>query len=203
MGINMLSLSNWIKIRIWFPKHNGGENVGHVSIETKNHYISLWPPGRKTELLTQIFSGNQRLEWFTLEKDLLAENRLPDYSCMLYKLDVPRLEKKFCELKPKIKAWSLAGNYGKIVGHVTHSCSSLVYDLLKEAGIKSLTFLGIGTNLIPSPHNIFTICRDAKAAELVKYPESKQLDMEHRLNYDAKDDLSRYPVVNAIKSFQK
>lgn len=37
-------LQKGVLVRVWSSAVSGGQNVGHVSLQTNHDYISFWPP---------------------------------------------------------------------------------------------------------------------------------------------------------------
>ena len=125
-----------VRIRVW--RASGGvqpRRFGHVSIEIKNHYISLWPLGVKSVL----FKSNRHFK-SNYEDDFGEESKdPPEFVVSLYGLDAKKMELTFASYRKQVTQWSLLGPSTPL-GRESHSCASLVYDVLRAGGIENLMF---------------------------------------------------------------
>lgn len=132
-----------VSVHIWLPDRG---SVGHVSLETKKIYASLWPEGDaiKPEIKWNSFEGSFVP---TLEKDIIANgnviNRVhhpknPDSTIVIKGLDSDRIDDKFTRLKNGDTKWALIGDNRLFLKGGIHSCASLVMLLLKEGGLENI-----------------------------------------------------------------
>jgi hypothetical protein len=142
-------------------------NIGHVSIETRDLYASLWPRGINiTNKLKPQRSDHQD---HTPETDQIAEARAPDLTVDLHTLEVEKIN---IELERFVKLGSvyhLLGSNPYLKNLGAHSCSSLAYHLLSAGGIHKL---GIKTHVIRdyivvTPNNLATLVVEAQTKEEV------------------------------------
>lgn len=134
-----------VVVRIWVSAgnpHVHGENVGHISIETPNRYISLWPR-QATALLaaakdvdgTGVFKPISH-EFFTdYHQDLRYEQRSPGITYCFYTLNYLEMERVFDDLKNTLRGWALLGG---ILCRDAASCASAAYRVLQAGGIERL-----------------------------------------------------------------
>jgi len=140
------TMKNRVIVRIWTslgnPKYPG-KNVGHVSVQTPNIYVSLWPmqatedgfPSAKTVEgwgVTAPISSEFVVDY---EKDKTYEGRPPEVIYCFYTLDTAAIEYEFADLKERLKGWAL---FGHLVSKNAQSCASLAYQVLLAGGIKRL-----------------------------------------------------------------
>lgn len=126
---------NRVIIRIWTSGANifePGHNVGHVSLQVEDRYMSLWPKEAAkapTESVPHVFVRSYEEE-LTDE----YEGRLPEYTICLYTLNVDNIKQKFASFQSSLEGWCLFG----AVCQNAHSCVSMAWELLKAGGINSL-----------------------------------------------------------------
>jgi hypothetical protein len=140
--VNEIYDAKRVTVRIWTsagnPK-NPGRNVGHVSVEANNKYISLWPKqGTDTEGSAKNTEGNGITYAIThelpsLEKDLEYEDRAPEVIYCFYSLDPQKIVHEFEAINKHLKGWTLLG-----LCENGESCASLAYRLVKAGGIGTL-----------------------------------------------------------------
>lgn len=198
-----LNKDNRIIVYVWFNKADGGEGVGHAALQTPNYFISLWPgkPSAKLKEATMFFEHRDRVVFLNYEETVEAEeNRPPDFICCLYSLDVEKIHNKIKDVCPQIGNWSILGNtkFNRPNAHMSHSCSSLVYDLLIVGGIGNLTLIGLTVPAMPSPHNIFTIARRAKKYEIQRYSDSQRFDQEDGHVFNPHDEVSTFAIKQEV-----
>lgn len=112
----------------------GTGNIGHVSVETKDFYASLWPNQLTIFNKYKIQDGHQS----TLINDLESEDRDPDHLIDFNTLDLIGIFNKAKQFEKNNK-YHLLGKvevfdkdlYG-------YNCSSFAYSLLIAGGIKKL-----------------------------------------------------------------
>jgi hypothetical protein len=195
----------YVIVRVWLCKEDGGEDVGHVSLQTPSHYMSLWPGvnSSKTTKTSMLFEHRERVEFKpNYEADLKAENREPEFTCHLYSLDIKQMNNKFIKIKKETKNWSAAGNTQKFnqTGKISRSCSSAAREILIAGGIENLSIEGFTVSIMPSPHNVFTRTRNAKKTELEKYPITKKFDKENGVIFNPKDEIETVAAIQVMKS---
>lgn len=126
-----LNTADRVIVRIWTSKDNQqfpGQNVGHISIETPDSYMSLWPaPSTQEERdayrqeYRQAGALQQKhLRYFrerssdfhqTYQNDYEAEdNHPPQVTICFYSLRHDLMNTKFNELKNNIAHWRLIGS---------------------------------------------------------------------------------------------
>lgn len=122
-----------------------GLAVGHVSLETGNEYISLWPESGagKPQIKWNAFKGGLI---DSLKRDEIANGtfeghdivpKKPDTTILLNGLDRKLIEQRFNDLKNGDIKWALVGDNKFFFKEGIHSCASLVMLLLKEGGLEN------------------------------------------------------------------
>lgn len=143
---------------------SGTGNIGHVSLETKDFYASLWPTQLTIFNKYKIQDGQQS----TLIRDLKLEDKDPDHlidfktldlSCILEKMQEFEKNNKY-HLIGKIEVFDKK-NYG-------YNCSSFAYSLLKAGGINK--FLSSSTAILQNyilvtPNGLAKVLIQAKQKE--------------------------------------
>lgn len=183
------SKNNRVIIRIWCSGLSGGANVGHISIETPNAYMSLWPDdprkdkelSKETRNLGLLAAINKEFKQ-DADEDYLAEGRVAEKIICLYSLDIQAIEARFKEIysDPNFRGWTLLGNNILLNRGNAHSCASLAYTLLKAGGIYELissfnsSYGSISS--AASPDALAGISIKAKQAELISYPDTKKFE---------------------------
>jgi hypothetical protein len=193
---------NRVIIRIWtskFNKNMPGENVGHVSIQVLDTYMSLWPAPRdhhdssengKKRAITNIFEERPPQYMYSFIDDEIAENRDPEYTVCLYTLKQRVIVEKFNELKTTIKGWTLLGANKLINSGSSESCASLAYQLLKAGDIYELISLSYSSenSIVTSPDSLSRVVLAAKEYEFEYYPETKDYKYEDETQLSVTSD---------------
>lgn len=119
--------NNRVTIRIWDRKN--GSEVGHVSLETPQYYVSHW---NKIEL------GDR-----TLLDDIIAYQRLPDTRVSLYTLDVDKIHVTYNNFRRSNCQWDLLASsvLSSMSQKNSQNCSGLTAVLLKVGGVENLASL--------------------------------------------------------------
>jgi hypothetical protein len=119
--------SNCLIVRVWTSTENKdypGEGVGHVSLETKDSYLSLWPtaftPEQKEAYQQASPTQRKTLKYFMerdpsfhqdYKTDVEAEGGTPpQVTVCLYSLDTDMIENEFEKLKRDTTSWRLIGS---------------------------------------------------------------------------------------------
>ncbi len=122
-----LDISTRVIVRVWTSQENKqfpGNNVGHVSIETPDTYMSLWPVPFTQQQINEYTKSNilkqQYLKYFmersadfhqSYQNDYQAEgNTAPQVTICLYSLDYNMVENEFHKLKMNTESWRLIGS---------------------------------------------------------------------------------------------
>lgn len=140
-------------------------NIGHVSIETREIYASLWPEG------ITIFNKYKPQQGFANNSnpdiDEQQEARPPDYVVDLYTLDVENIKESLDEYIKSGAKYHLIGSNRFIKYLEANSCSGLAYDLLVSGGIKKLvpTPNLVRDYIITTPNNLAQFVLQAHANE--------------------------------------
>jgi hypothetical protein len=174
---------NRVIIRIWTSAYNKefpGQNVGHVSIETRQPvgYMSLWPQEEpKQQTKDHGFFKKVAHEFKPdVNEDYKAEARPPEITVCLYSLNSELLFEKWENEKAILKGWALIGHNRLINQGNGDNCSGLAYRLLKSGGIYeqlisrghfSSTFSSVVT-----PDDLGKAVYAAKQQELILHPET-------------------------------
>lgn len=187
--------------------------VGHISIQTPNKNMSLWPENPPQTHFEEFFGIQQKDFVLTPEQDVKYESEWdnkgniiklqpPSTIICLYSLDVKAIEARFNEIHsdPEFKGWTLLGNNLLLNKGKAHSCASLAYTLLKAGGIyELLSFLDSSTGGLSSsasPAALATITNKAKQAELAKYPDTKKFELFERISHvevkNSKGKVNKY-----------
>jgi hypothetical protein len=151
---------NRVIVRIWSSFLTGGENVGHISIETPTCNMSLWPnDARKNPELSKgqknfgVISAINKQFMVNANEDIAAERgRPPEKLFCFYSLNIEAIEARYRDISsdPEFKGWTLIGDNLLLNKGNAHSCASLAYTLLKAGGIYDLiSFLNYKQLLIP------------------------------------------------------
>lgn len=149
-----------IILRAWRSGYAGGEHVGHVSLQTRRNYISLWPGGVRAEpgelekvLRTNAVTGSRFVVNIRAEVED-EEKRVPEYTVPIFGMNSQRIDDKFEEYRQLQRnghlRWVVSGsafisfrkNYPE---EVLHSCASFVLELLKLGGIAEYSSLALCT----------------------------------------------------------
>ncbi len=189
-------------VRVWAGQFNGGENVGHVSLQTARDYISFWPG-----------DGDAPGEFLqNFQEDLDAEDsRQPEHVlCLPHPSadSVDGIHSDFTFLEELLAEdhlrWSLAGEvqslkremtrtfYDRGVGFVessftdrrdldmlqaykvwSYNCASLVYNILKNRGyFHKLSFKQKALNTSISPDKVAAACAEEELSVMYKIPKN-------------------------------
>jgi hypothetical protein len=172
-----------VTIRIWtsvFNKTLRGEDVGHISIETSDSYMSLWPKGRPSGIAQAFFQKRPPHYMSSYKDDLEAEGRSPELIICLYSLNGEEIEEEFTRIKDKIDGWALFGGNALIDRNGAESCVTLAYKLLKKGGLYELISSGNSSRFasVISPDNLSDAIVKAKKEELIIYPETSDYRFE-------------------------
>lgn len=137
-------------------------NIGHVALETKHFYASLWP-----ERLT-IFNKlkMQDGEYSNIVIDEQSEARPPDHLVDLKTLNVNAMWRKLEDFKEH-NNYHLMGSNWVFNTNTAASCSSLAYDLLIAGGIRKLVPMTVSIRdyIVVTPNNLTEMVLSAKEAE--------------------------------------
>lgn len=139
---NKGTIENRVMVRVWRTYGLLG-SVGHVSIETPNRYISLWPKhnSRKGNKLKQTFEERDSHFRNGYDSDKNEEDgRVPEFVVCLYGLNIVAMEAKFDLLRQETESWTLLGRNRLINRKNSNSCSGLAHDLLIAGGIAEFMF---------------------------------------------------------------
>ena len=192
---------NWVRLRFWLPNFTGdniypeklteknkikktSKNVGHVSLETKNMYLSIWPDSDDETAIT-LNSKHKIFFMQTPYDDTVAEQRKPDAIIDLFSLNVPLIEEKAEELKQNTTNWQLLGR-NKFIGEEGQSCSGLTSELLEIGGIHS--HLPKSSQKVihrfgyTTPSHIFEMAVQLHQYERLKYPKISEFKIEKYKN---------------------
>jgi|GEM_PF-4648616 len=139
---------NWIVVRVWNSRFSVSDSdVGHVSLQTKNAYVSFWP-AKKTSTFGKLHKGVKGY-LNSLEDDLektetgegeqIGEGRSPDLKIKLYSLNVASIEAEFEKFKSQQCKWSVWGSGGSCFkDKQIRNCSGIAAYLLKIGGLENL-----------------------------------------------------------------
>lgn len=139
-------------------------NIGHVSIETKDFYASLWPE-QLTIMNKYKIQGSEKAD---IEIDLASEGRPPDYLVDLETLNLSNMQEE-------LKKFEAHNNYHAIGANKVFnannaaSCSSLAYSLLIAGEIRKLvpSTWSIRDYVLVTPNNLVHMVLKAKENELL------------------------------------
>jgi hypothetical protein len=196
--------NNRVIIRIWtssFNKEMPGENVGHISVEALDTYMSLWPARRRptndtregkiSSKLKKIFEERPPHYMCKYKEDRDAEDRDPEYVFCLYSLDQEAIIGEFDKLKRNIQGWTLLGGNILINSGASESCATLAYKLLKAGGIYNLISASFSSenSVVTNPDSLSRASIAAKEYESEHYPETKDYayEGETKLNPSSED----------------
>ncbi len=111
---------------------NKVSNVGHVSVETKGFYASLWPSNLTIFNKLKIHDGENS----TIKQDIVFEGRPPDCMIDFCSLDVLAISKAI--EKHVASSTEKSNGVYHLMGIHANSCSTLAYQLLVAGGIRKL-----------------------------------------------------------------
>lgn len=161
-----------------------GDSVGHVSIQTRNLYMSLWPkqanhPNEQSAIEAEgpsLFKGISHELLPSYEIDVQYEKREPEVVYCFYSLNVHDIETEFEQIRQSLGGWSLLA-----LAENAESCASLAWRLLCAGGIEKLapkttqavvlskgssegSFLSSKHSYVGSYHTAFSRIDDGKTA---------------------------------------
>lgn len=166
----MPTAADRVIIRVWTSRYNRehkGENVGHISLQTPNRYMSLWPTSLGKQQGLGIFKPINHELKDDYQADLDEERRDPEVTICLYTLDHSRMEEYYDTAACQLKGWALIGR--KLVNqNSAASCSSLAYDVLKAGGIYDMISALHSSRFssVVTPDDLATVIKAAKRYEL-------------------------------------
>lgn len=157
-------------VYVWASKVNPTEHghaFGHVSIQTKSTYISLWPAEadnspqeqtrKKMEKTPKYLQSAPHRFMPSIDADVEASNGyLPNHEIIFETLDSDAIDAKFEALKKTIEGWAvLPGLCSK-----NESCASIAEILLKAGGLGQLLsktdrVIASSTGSVTGSHAIF------------------------------------------------
>lgn len=184
--------SNQVIIRIWFPKVNNkptgifkaastsatkekkDANVGHVSIETKNNYVSMWP----SEAIGNMFKLFPSA-YHTLGQDEQAESGPADLYLRLYSLNSEKIDDAFKKVQETGVGYVFVGD-SSLASDEGQSCCSLAYFLLQAGGIDKLDARQGSTmkSSVVTPGNFADFIKRVKKKEVELHPETEDYSRE-------------------------
>lgn len=140
-------------------------NIGHVSLELKNVYISLWPNNLTITNKTKPQDGSLDSSVIVDER---AEGRSPDLIVDFASLDTSQIIKDVEHFKSSGSQYHLFGGNRFFNTSNSHNCSGLAYKLLHEAGLNNFK---IPKNyfrdyMLVTPNNLITYLEIAKKIEI-------------------------------------
>jgi len=123
----LVDKSKCVIIRVWTSEDNKqypGHNVGHVSVETPERYMSLWPVPFTQQQINEyraLGSLEQKYKKYFMERnpdfkqfyqaDYSAEgDQPPQVVICLYSLDIYAIQNEFDRLKNNTLGWRLIGS---------------------------------------------------------------------------------------------
>lgn len=192
--------------------------VGHVSIETPNCYMSLWPQGVEGKIRQYVstypasfhesYVKDIKVETdnspYASKQDLPTSLSLPSTIVCLYSLDVEAMEARFRDIVSVLKGWTLMGNQFLVNKGNAHSCASLAYTLLQAGGIYKLVSRSSsshkGLSVSASPAGLATFSQKLKQAELNAFPDTNKFKYEKqigeiRIEFEVEKNESASPEV--------
>jgi hypothetical protein len=151
----------------------GTGNIGHVSLETKDFYASLWPTQLTVFNKYKIQDGKQS----TLIRDLELEDKDPDHLLDFKTLDLSGILKEMQEFEKKNKHHLIGKVETFNKEHHGYNCSGFAYSLLKAGGInKLLTSSAVFLNnyILVTPNGLAKVLIQAKKQEEVLLSNNNQ-----------------------------
>jgi hypothetical protein len=193
--------NNRVVIRVWTSSLNHrvpGQDVGHVSIETADNYISLWPSELVSIKGPGVFTP-VKPQYHHYVDDLRDEKRRAERTICLYSLYIPELIAEFEKIKEIVKeeklerndetgeteqvkndaitGWRLIGSnvLSRLNNSGGESCASLAYRLLNAGRIYDLVSSKYSSKYssIVTPDALLLAIEDARKEELYRYPAVK------------------------------
>lgn len=132
-------------VRIWCDTYNHPDEVGHVSLETSKHYVSLWPrkEGQTGSKGQVVKSPGFFIESY--EKELSdTERKFPSHTFVLKSLNSDKINDSYEEILRKYYSSEIDKNKifwkidatGQIEGDfLYHNCTTIVRYLLQKGEI--------------------------------------------------------------------
>lgn len=163
---NKLDPKRYVTVRIWIStvaqkptnaklaliKYKKGTvdtnsiNIGHVSLETPENYISFWP-GEEPNSISKVVKAATN----DLKSDIESEGGQPHHVVHLFSLDIDEINEGFEAIQQEGIGWVLTGD-SSITDGKGHSCASLAYALLLRGNIeKLLSSLERSTHAVSAP----------------------------------------------------
>jgi hypothetical protein len=159
------------------------QNVGHVSVEIEERYISFWPGKKGTNIY---FNFNTKIG-DEQEEGPNGQQRMADIVIVLYSLDVADLNNYFDQIRDK-RIYSMIPNLTMEFreDNSLANCASLVLELLLKGSLEKL----LPKDRWPArsmdngvaefhPLYIAELIAEAKRIELQRYPFTKNFDVLH------------------------
>lgn len=197
---NQENLSNKkVTIYVWEPKLNGQTSdavslikariggqvnnqlisrIGHVAIQTNNHYASWWPSdedANRVSLFNVVGAQNSNFD-----QDCRSEGTQPDLVICFYTLDVEEIETAFQEVKDtKNYGYVLSGDKKAVRllnASKGNSCCGLAYELLEAGGILKLSSYHKDITAKwwhLTVENFTEFLRNAKQYEVSQFPQTR------------------------------
>lgn len=128
-------------LKVFNPYRRRHINIGHVSLETKDFYASLWPESLTVLNKWKVQDGLHA----TLESDLRSEGREPDHEIDFSSLDLDKMQKRLADFT-KENQYSMIGD-SIFKPKNSASCSSLAHEVLIAGGIDKLLISDTAKNL--------------------------------------------------------
>ncbi len=138
-------------------------NIGHVSLETRDFYASLWPEQLTVLNKHKIQDGVSS----DLEADLASEGRAPDHLVDMETLNLTNMLIELEKFESQNK-YHLVGGNKVFNANNAASCSSLAYSLLIAGGIRKLVSpnFSIRDKILVTPNNLADMILEAKEKEV-------------------------------------
>lgn len=139
-------------------------NIGHVSLELKTVYISLWPDNLTITNKLKPQDGNLDSNAII---DQRSEGRDPDIVVDFETLDTAKIVKDFQAFANSGSKYHLIGSNSFFNRSNAHNCSGLAYRLLSEAGLKKFEIPKdyLRDYLVVTPNNLISYLESAKKLE--------------------------------------
>lgn len=145
LKLNLLEKKRVI-VRVWTSGVNlqkEGDNVGHVSVEADDRYMSLWPKQAHNPFETSAKESEGKgiskpiAKEFALNYEIERdhyEGREPEFTFCFYTLDIDDIKQRFQVLEKSLQGWCLFGG----LCENAESCVSMAWELLVAGGIQHL-----------------------------------------------------------------
>lgn len=209
--VSFIKTPDCVIVRIWASQFNGGEGVGHVTLETAENYISLWPAEAiNGKAAVQITPKKHEFK-ASLNEDLTLERRPPEHQLNFYKLNAKAIDQEYERIvtSKDFEGYLLLGDI-KLYETGGHNCASLAYYLLMKGGLKKLigpyssssasgstssasnsyqSIANISMSSIISPDGLLTTIKKAKNIEEANKPKSKEVGNIKASNENTKNKI--------------